>query len=264
MDQFSHNFLATLLHSLWQSSLLLGFYSIVVLIKPRLTPLSKRNILFTLLLLQLGYSVVTFYLLSSNGAQGLLLAFSLFSKPLLQESWPQQYSEPIFLLYAVYVCGKVCVNYLSWMRFKTGSKFSLNKTTAELRLFTLTQSLAFGIKRKVAVWHSNSISTPMTFGFWKPVILLPVALISQLTPQQLEAIIIHELTHIKYKDYLLNWGLIVVETVFFFNPFVRYIAKHIKMEREKNCDVQVLHFKYGNIIYAEALLKTSQVQQEVN
>jgi len=108
------------------------------------------------------------------------------------------------------------------------------------------------------------VHTPMTFGFWKPVILLPVALVSQLSLQQVEALIIHELTHIRHKDYLLNLGLVIAETLFFFNPFIRFIAKQIKLEREKTCDVQVLNFKYGHILYAEALLKASQIQQQLS
>jgi hypothetical protein len=128
-------------------------------------------------------------------------------------------------------------------------------------LFTQTKAYHFGIGRKVTIWYSKTIHSPMTFGFWKPVILLPVALVNQLTVEQTESLIIHELTHIKNNDYLLNWLLVIAEALYFFNPFVRIIAQKIKLEREKNCDIQVLQFDYPAIGYAETLLRTAHQQK---
>jgi hypothetical protein len=138
----------------------------------------------------------------------------------------------------------------------------LQKPSIDLRLFTRNKAYQFGIFKKVDIWLSHRVHTPLTFGFWKPIILLPVALVNQLSTAETEALIIHELTHIKAKDYLLNWLLMGAESLYFFNPFVRIIAQKIRLEREKNCDVQVLQFEYSNIVYAESLLKTAQFKQE--
>jgi len=99
--------------------------------------------------------------------------------------------------------------------------------------------------------------------FFKPIIVLPVALVNQLTMQQAEALILHELTHIKANDYLLNWALIIAEHIFFFNPFIISICKKIRLEREKYCDSNVIAFEYAPLLYAETLLKAQQVQQFV-
>ena len=264
MEQFSYYFISTMLHSFWQAAVLLLFYGIILLLKPRLAPLNKRNILLSLVAIQGVYSMATFYLLATNATQGLLVLLANSVTPLLTKSLLQENAYLIFLSYLLFVAGRILSNCWQWNQFKKGYKKSLLKAPLDLRLFTRSTAFEFGITRKVSLWCSNNISTPMTFGFWKPVILLPVALVSQLSLQQVEALIIHELTHIRHKDYILNLGLVITETIFFFNPFIRFIAKQIKMEREKTCDVQVLNFKYGHILYAEALLKASQIQQQLS
>lgn len=264
MEQFSYHFISTMLHSLWQTALLLLFFGILIFLKPRLSPLTKRNILLSLLALQLVYSVATFYLLATNATQGFFILFSHSANQWLAKSWLQDNAYLIFLSYLLFVAARISSISWQWRLFKKRYKKHLLKAPLDLRLFTNASALQFGIRQKVSLWCSNYVQTPMTFGFWKPVILLPLALVNQLSLQQVEALIIHELTHIRQKDYLLNLGLVVTETLFFFNPFVRFIAKQIKMERERNCDVQVLHFKYGYVPYAEALLKVSQMQYQLS
>jgi hypothetical protein len=102
---------------------------------------------------------------------------------------------------------------------------------------------------------------PLTLGFLKPVILLPVAMISHLTLQQIEAILIHELGHIRGKDYLLHLLVTLLEGLFFFNPFSRLLIRQLKKEREHCCDDLVLQFKYDPHAYVSALLSLAARQQ---
>ena len=264
MEQFSYHFIATMLHSLWQSALLLVFFGTITLVKPKLSPLSKRNLLLSMLAVQVIYSLATFYFLATDTTQGLLAAFSYSVSAVVATSWLQGNAIFIFLFYILLVAGRLCSSSVQWSVFKKGYKRNLVKAPLDLRLFTEAKALHFGISQKVSLWCSNYVHTPMTFGFWKPVILLPVALLNQLSLQQTEALIIHELTHIRHKDYLLNLALVIAENLYFFNPFVWIIAKQLKMEREKNCDTQVIHFEYNSILYAEALLIASQMQQHLS
>jgi len=137
----------------------------------------------------------------------------------------------------------------------------LEKPGIDLKLFTKVKAHHLGIKRKITLWLSNSISTPVTFGFFKPVILLPVTLVNQISAQQAETLILHELSHIKVNDYLLNWFLLAAENIFFFNPFVLAFCKKIKLEREKYCDSNVLAFNYPVMLYAETLLQAERIKQ---
>ncbi|MEX6687427.1 M56 family metallopeptidase [Danxiaibacter flavus] len=111
------------------------------------------------------------------------------------------------------------------------------------------------IKNKVSIFASTIVNSPLTIGFWKPVILIPIASVNHLTVQQLEAVILHELAHIRRMDYLLNIVLSIIEISLFFNPFTQLISRFIKKEREHSCDDWVLQFKYNPAMYAEALLQ---------
>ena len=93
-----------------------------------------------------------------------------------------------------------------------------------------------GIKYSIGIFESRFINTPLTFGLIKPVVLIPVGLIFQLTPSQLEAIITHELAHIKRQDFLVNFIQSALEVIFFFHPAFWWINGVIRTEREHACD----------------------------
>lgn len=120
----------------------------------------------------------------------------------------------------------------------------------------------FNILRPVKVFLSERINVPMVMGTLKPIILLPFAGISQLSTEQLETILMHELAHIKRHDYLLNIFQTVVETILFFNPFMWWISAIIRREREHCCDDMVLANTNYPLSYARALatLETSRQQ----
>lgn len=134
----------------------------------------------------------------------------------------------------------------------------LQKPAAEWRLFTERVSRHMGISRTIRLWVSHHIDVPATIGFIKPVILIPLASVNQLSTDQLEAIILHELSHIKRNDYLINLFISIIETILFFNPFVVLLAKIIKRERENCCDDFVIQYQYDRHAYASALLSLEQ------
>jgi len=134
--------------------------------------------------------------------------------------------------------------------FSTGT----HKVKPELRVF-LNQIVArMGLKKNISIWLSDLVDTPLTIGFWKPVILLPVAVINHLNMKQAEAIVLHELNHIRRNDYMINLLIACMDIILFFNPFVRILTHIIKTERENSCDDMVLQFRYDAGQYASALL----------
>lgn len=136
--------------------------------------------------------------------------------------------------------------------------YGLQKPGVEWKLFTEKVALHMGITKKVKLWVSHHIDVPATIGFLKPVILIPFASINQLSVPQLEAIILHELSHIKRNDYLINLFISIIETILFFNPFIVLLAKVIKRERENCCDDLVIQYQYDRHTYASALLSLEQ------
>lgn len=136
----------------------------------------------------------------------------------------------------------------------------LQKIPSEWRLFVKKIASQLDIKKEIRIFLSENITTPLTIGFLKPVILIPIASINHLTTDQLEAILLHELAHIKRYDYLINILLSVVEISLFFNPFTQLLSRHIGKERENSCDDWVLQFQYNASVYAEALLRIAYLQ----
>jgi len=258
MGQLAYNFTLTLLHSLWQSALLLLVYYVIILIIQKQYPHARRNALYFLLVVQLVLSGITFwfYFAGFENLYEPLIALE-YAAIFTSHSLFEKLAPWILYIYMAVVSYKSITLFYSWNKFTRCGK-SWIRPAVELKVFMMIKAREFGIERKINLWFSNTISTPVTFGFFKPVILLPVALINQLTTEEAETLILHELTHIKSNDYLLNFLLILSDTVFFFNPFIKIIAGKIKMEREKNCDLQVLHFKYSSLTYAETLLKAAR------
>jgi bla regulator protein BlaR1 len=91
------------------------------------------------------------------------------------------------------------------------------------------------VQRKVSIAEGR-VTTPMVIGYLKPLIVFPVGMIAGLAPLQVEAILIHELAHIRRHDFVVNAIQCIVESLFFFNPFVWMISARIRVEREHCCD----------------------------
>ena len=143
------------------------------------------------------------------------------------------------------------------------TRHGLSKLPSELRVFVSATSNRMGIRSTVSAWLSSKVDVPLTLGHLKPVILLPVALVNHLTPQQVEAILVHELAHIRRHDYLLHLTVTALEGFFFFNPFARLLIRQVKKERENCCDDLVLQFRYDRHSYVSALLSLATRSQKV-
>ncbi len=256
---FFYSFTETILHSLWQSAILLLVSFFLSLSFKSLHPLYKRNLFYSIIGLQIVISVCTFlYCFSNYSLIQWLTTNNLLILSNLQTQWLQSNANLIFSVYVATVFVRLFSMWWQWNKFKRFYTKALIKPSAPLKIFTQLKAFHFGIKRNISIWYSKNIETPVTFGFFKPIILLPFSLINNITTEEAESIILHELAHVKNNDYLLNWVLIFVETIYFFNPFIRIITNRIKSEREKNCDVQVINFGYDPLLYAQTLLKVAK------
>jgi beta-lactamase regulating signal transducer with metallopeptidase domain len=141
---------------------------------------------------------------------------------------------------------------------------SLMESGVNLAEFVNEMSERSGIVKKVTVWISDKVESPLTIGFWKPAILLPVAVFSHLSCKQVEAVLMHELHHIKRNDYLINILLTLTEVIFFFNPFARIMFATVKKERENSCDDQVIASGFDAWEYSQALYILGRYRNEKN
>ena len=110
-----------------------------------------------------------------------------------------------------------------------------------------------GLSHAVRVVESRLVGTPTVVGWMRPIILLPVAALANLAPAQVEAILAHELAHIRRHDYLVNLLQSLGETVLFYHPAVWWVSGRIRAEREHCCDDVALVVSGDRVGYASAL-----------
>ncbi|WP_346237184.1 M56 family metallopeptidase [Niabella insulamsoli] len=165
------------------------------------------------------------------------------------------YAALAYLLLLIIPTARFCAGIGKTYRLRNHKS---GKVPGHFKIFLLDACQYLGIKRKVRIYTSTLIASPLTFGFFKPVILFPVALLNQLSIRQVESIILHELAHIKRNDYLQNIITQIILTLLYFNPFAKLLADMHGEEREKSADNWVLQFEYNKYTYAETLVKLAR------
>lgn len=116
------------------------------------------------------------------------------------------------------------------------------------------------VRRPMRVLISSMADSPSVVGWLRPVILLPTATLMGLTPLQLEAILAHEIAHVRRYDYLVNMLQMVVETLLFYHPAVWWTSKRIRLERELCCDDLAVRFSGNALRYARALTRLEKMR----
>lgn len=161
----------------------------------------------------------------------------------------------VWLLGLAYGLGKIYVERRSLLKLKR-SAVALKEESILSSATLLANEL--GIGRKVKLLVTPLINSPITVGVLKPIIYFPVGLSSWLSPEELETIILHELSHIKRWDYLVNIFLSGLETIFFFNPMVLMVIRDCRKDMEFSCDDHVLKYESSKLIYARTLLRLQE------
>jgi TonB family protein len=102
-----------------------------------------------------------------------------------------------------------------------------------------------GLRRMVPVLASVRVATPTLIGWIKPVVVLPLAVLAQMPPAQIDLVLAHELAHLKRLDHIANLFQVVLETLFFYHPVVHWISREARNERELCCDTLALQVTGG-------------------
>ena len=248
-----------ILHSFWQVPLLWITYLVTTTGKEKVPALVKYNLSLVCLLAATCWFTFTIFqrynFLQNPGNS--TINFISFSLPEISSKLSQLLPYLSIGYLALLVCYLLhfIQQYLSLLPLRNNG---LIKAPIDTRLFTKRTSVHACIKKNVQIWLTHKVEVPSVSGFFKPIILLPVTLLNQLTASQAEAIIIHELAHIKRNDYLVNFFQIIAELVLFFNPFAKMFGAIVRQERENCCDDWVLNYQYNKHDYASALVLIEQ------
>jgi beta-lactamase regulating signal transducer with metallopeptidase domain/peptidoglycan/xylan/chitin deacetylase (PgdA/CDA1 family) len=118
-----------------------------------------------------------------------------------------------------------------------------------------------GVTAKAKLRESAQVAAPVVIGWLKPVVLIPSGAFLGVAPAQLEAIIVHELMHVRRADFLVNFLQTLVEILLFYHPCAWWISREIRREREFVCDDLVVSFYGEPLSYARALANLEQFRQ---
>lgn len=243
----------TLVHTVWQGFILAFLAGIVILTTKKSTSVLRYNLLSALFLIFIVVVGFTFnYEYQKENVESVTsLNFSIEH---LKAVWTTENgtvsnnfsalvidflnanANTIVLIWFIIFCIK-CFNITSNLSHIYKIRNYRNQPVSDYwkeRLEILSQ--AIHLNKSIVLLESQLVKVPSVTGFFKPIILLPIGLLSHLPQDQIEAILLHELAHIRRKDYFVNLVQSFAEIVFFFNPGVLWLSSLIKEERENCCD----------------------------
>ncbi|MEL6588926.1 MAG: M56 family metallopeptidase [Bacteroidota bacterium] len=264
----------TLLHSLWQGALLALVLRMYLRMRKSRSAQSAYIASLSTLLLMLVASAATLYIEYQSASQQLAQSQSQMSvwtavenvAPALLEPGEMVWKELIPYLSVVWLAGLVffAVRWLGGLwylhRLRHSYTFAVDYGWQH-KLNQIARKL--GIDRPVQLLESGRVKVPMVLGHIKPVVLLPLGLLSGISPKQLESILAHELSHIRRYDFLVNQIVALIEMVFFYHPAYWWVANQIEEYREHCCDDLAVAVCEDAITYARMLTELEAHRQNM-
>ncbi len=261
----------TIIHSLWQGLIIYIALRLFLLAMPAVSAVSKYRISYATLVAMLGWFIVTLF--KELGQYNWLSTTALQVAPITLPAIMHEANAPANRLYftiaqympyltMVYVVGLVFNSLKLALSWNSIYRIRQNITDAGFGQTVKRLSKQLTVTKNVQAAFSEWVDVPCVTGFIKPIILLPVSITTYLTTDEIEAILMHELAHVKRNDYLLNFIQQVMGILLFFNPFAKLVANVINEERENCCDDVVVQVTGSPFLYAQALLKLEENKQQ--
>lgn len=260
----------TLLHSIWQIAFVALF--LLLFLRSNKSSASLRyNVLATTILLIPVLSALTFSFYFENSKNVIptdflylpLTAFDLSQSATVTiteqlTNGVNNYSSIIVTLWFTGILI-LLLRFVGGLYYTKQLKKSGLITISEDIITTVNNfRILSGISRPVSIFESVLIKVPVAIGYLKPVILLPAGTITGIPPSQLEAILAHEIAHIKRSDYLHNLINSLIEIIFFYHPAIWWISNRLNEERENCCDDIAISITGNSAELAWALAGLSQ------
>jgi beta-lactamase regulating signal transducer with metallopeptidase domain len=122
------------------------------------------------------------------------------------------------------------------------------------------QALAaeLGIRKTVSLVESTVVKVPIVIGHFKPLVMVPLGMLNHLPPDEMEAVLLHEMAHIRRHDYLVNYLQRIAESLFFFNPGLLWVSTLLRVEREVCCDEMAIARTGNKRQFVEALIRCKE------
>jgi uncharacterized protein (TIGR03435 family) len=162
---------------------------------------------------------------------------------------------------AIWLCGFALLLLrwgMNWKRIESvarrGTRLTQGREFEALRRIERSS----GSGASLAIFASDDAIEPSIFGMFHTILLWPVRITSRLSDEELETILLHELSHVRRRDNLAGALHLIVEALFWYHPLVWWLGARIFHEREKACDEDVLRWGCASQVYAEGILKVCE------
>lgn len=272
MNALAHSALLThvawsLIHLLWQGTLLGLVYACLRRMLRRAAPQSRYLLALSALLILALLPVLTFFYLGgwythdayTNAIQSVTTFATVAPAAALAPSAAPAVPYLSWIVYAwlVGVTGMTLRAFLGWRQALRLRPASAPRPHAwEPLLAILCERMR--IQQAIQLFESARVLAPAVIGWLKPMILIPPSAVCGLDWRQAEMILAHELAHIRRHDYLVNLLQVVVETLLFYHPVVHWISRDARNEREFCCDDVAMQTCGDRLGYLKALAQLEQ------
>ena len=254
----------SIFHSLWQGTLLYGLLLLCLISMPKLSSRTKHNLAFLTMSMIFSCFCLTFFSLFTWSPLS-SVSNSLAIDKVIPVSMGRQVELYFPILVGIYGIGVLLQVAILSAGYHKLWKLNLSPKVAvpkEWQILFDRVVKELKINSKVRFYLSEQVNVPLVLGYLKPVVLFPIAFASQLEMAHVEAILIHEMAHIRRNDFLLNLLKTVMETILFFNPFTWLCSSLIEREREHACDDMVVQKTHTPLTYAHALLQIELINEK--
>ena len=276
----------TLVHSLWQGILLTAFAGLIIMCTRKANSALRYNLLISALMFFAVAVSATFVwqynrnkpasttemqpITKITGNEIQPVQTHLNNQELLQlpltvrvNNFLSEHHNSIVFIWFLIVCGRCLQLAFGLYGIYRLRRVRVSKVEGHWQQHLRLLADELRIRKAVTLLESGLAKVPMVIGHLKPVILVPIGLLTALSAEEVEAILIHELAHIRRRDYLVNMLQSGMEIVFFFNPAVLWVSKLIKTERENCCDDLAIAQNNNRINYIRALVSCEEYHAAV-
>jgi beta-lactamase regulating signal transducer with metallopeptidase domain len=270
----------TLLHFCWQAVAIVLVYWLADAVLSKARSQTRYVLALGTILLMFVSVLATLAYEETQGGSGLSASPSSFSSPTwrtIESSIPSDLAslaglktaQPAALhmsqflpwLDVAWLLGVACLSMRTiggWRLIQRLRRSALMEAPEAVYANFLRLCERLGITGQVSLRIAEHIQGPLAIGIARSLILLPAAALMALSPEQLEAVLAHELAHVRRADYLWNLVQTMIETLLFFHPAVWWLGRRLRQQRELCCDDVAVQSCADPLVYATALLRLEE------
>lgn len=258
----------TLLHFLWQGAIIVTIYAAARKCGARTLGPNGRYLLACAALAAMAVAPVVTWMLLRPPAPGVAVAFTAplsaaqtaparsLSPALPGDAYPAIPGQFLSWVVAFWLAGAIAFSLrllFGWMAAERLRHRMVRPAPAEWQVILDRLKSRLSVARPVRLLVSGLLDAPAAIGWLRPVVLVPAGALTGLPPAQIEALLLHELAHVRRYDYLVHILQSAMEAIYFYHPAVWWVSSHMRAERELCCDDIAVSVTGDALAYAHAL-----------